>query len=599
MVGLDTPGRRLVLVEGLGANRGLAWELPLDAREPRWVALDTGATAPPLLEEPSVASDERGRLFVFEGTASPPTLHVLDLRARGHERWASITLPESARRVGASMAYDAARDRLLLFGGEVEGEILDGLATVTLADPPQWAEVDVGGIRPAPRRDASIAIDTTTQRLYLLGGRDATPLLDAWALELATDRFASLPIALSSAVIGQAMVARGDALLVWHLDGTTGPTRVRLSDFEVSELAGDGPPSSPRPSAFVWGDDALVVTSRGEAISSGVSAWRIAEGGAGELLHGVGVHAPPALERAASGTLSERWYVLLGSSPSNARHLDAWVFDRDRWSPIAWTGTPPAAGADASQAVPSGDRLALFAGGTAYELTAASSTTLSSRRLNDGSIPAFSGATAFEGCDGSTPIGVTGGGAMSDWYTSSQVLVCGTTCAFREGSAPAPEPGRGFSASTRMNVGGADRVVLWGGYANISPLPSSLHTTARPCGASGPTWSSVSVSGATPGGRGGHTLTRVDASRALMFGGSFFAASPREGGRSSELWSLDTSAASARWTRLEPPGTRPSGRIFHVAGWDEARQRLLVFGGRSGLPTHETFGDLWELRVLP
>jgi hypothetical protein len=53
---------------------------------------------------------------------------------------------------------------------------------------------------------------------------------------------------------------------------------------------------------------------------------------------------------------------------------------------------------------------------------------------------------------------------------------------------------------------------------------------------------------------------------------------------------------SVGWRPLNPYGTRPGGRAGHAAVYDEARQRMLIWGGLNGLTV---LNDTWELNLTP
>jgi N-acetylneuraminic acid mutarotase len=74
----------------------------------------------------------------------------------------------------------------------------------------------------------------------------------------------------------------------------------------------------------------------------------------------------------------------------------------------------------------------------------------------------------------------------------------------------------------------------------------------------------------------------------LLFGGQ-----SASGGYLDDLWAY--TPTDNRWTPLEPPGERPAGRVRHSAVWDSTQNRMLVFGGYSGLEGGYT-SELWAYR---
>ncbi|MBM2810127.1 MAG: symbB, partial [Chloroflexi bacterium] len=55
-----------------------------------------------------------------------------------------------------------------------------------------------------------------------------------------------------------------------------------------------------------------------------------------------------------------------------------------------------------------------------------------------------------------------------------------------------------------------------------------------------------------------------------------------------DLWAYDSSAGA--WTGLGGQSAAPSARSAHSLVWDDARRRLLLFGGSAG----STYGELWS-----
>jgi hypothetical protein len=142
-----------------------------------WVHAGNGAPARP---QASVAYDSTaGRLLVFGGLDLATSAPTADLYAWNGSAWSVV--PVSATppaRAGGAMAFDRARNRLVLFGGSMlGGSVLDDTWEF---DGVQWQQFAVTG--PAPRQ-GSMVYDETTQRVVLLGGFDPTIgwLSDSWS----------------------------------------------------------------------------------------------------------------------------------------------------------------------------------------------------------------------------------------------------------------------------------------------------------------------------------------------------------------------------------------------------------------------------------
>ena len=120
--------------------------------------------------------------------------------------------------------------------------------------------------------------------------------------------------------------------------------------------------------------------------------------------------------------------------------------------------------------------------------------------------------------------------------------------------------------------------------ATEQPSPTTTGTTSATAGLS---WEKVSFSGPAPEARKDATLVYDKGSDALLlFGG-------RSGGQGfNDLWSFDL--ASERWTEITAPGG-PSSRWGHVAVFDSARGRLVVFSGQH---SGGFLNDTWVFDTL-
>jgi hypothetical protein len=100
-----------------------------------------------------------------------------------HSPAAAPACVQDPGRSGYAMAYDAGRQRAVIFGGESP----DGTLTSDLLawDGAGWACLTSGG--PAPRSDASLAYDARRKVLVLYGGRAGrTSFRDTWELSGST-----------------------------------------------------------------------------------------------------------------------------------------------------------------------------------------------------------------------------------------------------------------------------------------------------------------------------------------------------------------------------------------------------------------------------
>lgn len=115
--------------------------------------------------EAAVAFDSaRNRMVMFGGLNEVGVQSTTWTLTEG--RWSRLPDPGPPARQGAAMAYDAERDRIVLFGGEVEGGESCS-ATWELAGD-QWERVDAPG--PSCRTHPAMTYDAEARRVLLFGG---------------------------------------------------------------------------------------------------------------------------------------------------------------------------------------------------------------------------------------------------------------------------------------------------------------------------------------------------------------------------------------------------------------------------------------------
>ena len=150
---------------------------------PAWTRLSV--TGPAAREGHASAYDAAGdRLFVFGGTDTGEVLgDVWVLEAASdptRASWRALTAEGDApgRRTAASLSFDSRHHRLVLFGGgdeigQVHGDVrvLEGVESSS--ETARWSLLATSGDAPAPRLRHATAFDSVSGRLVVLGGSTA------------------------------------------------------------------------------------------------------------------------------------------------------------------------------------------------------------------------------------------------------------------------------------------------------------------------------------------------------------------------------------------------------------------------------------------
>ncbi len=178
-----------------------AGSITLEAVGQTWAhLLPTGAPPPARERHAAAFNPASGRMIVFGGLSDTGprndvwVLSNADAQA-GNPGWTQLSPtggPPSARE-GHSAVYDAAGNRLIVFGGDdasgtpaanAEVWVLSGADGT--AGTPVWTQLSPGGTPPAARTGHGAAYDAAANRMIVFGGDDGPPcgtgLNDVWVL---------------------------------------------------------------------------------------------------------------------------------------------------------------------------------------------------------------------------------------------------------------------------------------------------------------------------------------------------------------------------------------------------------------------------------
>ncbi len=170
--GFFDPASSRLLVQG-GATFGSAWS-PSTISVTPWSPFQ-GNRQPPYRHSHSISYDAaRRRLVSFGGGATSYLNAVWTFPLDGPNRlWTRETVtggPPPPRRLHAA-AIDVVHDRLIVFGG-YDGSSRNDTWALSLSSPMAWTELVTAGMPPTPREDCSLIDDPVNDRLILFGGAE-------------------------------------------------------------------------------------------------------------------------------------------------------------------------------------------------------------------------------------------------------------------------------------------------------------------------------------------------------------------------------------------------------------------------------------------
>ncbi len=242
-----------------------------------------------------------GRLLLFGGNsrdAENQYTYVADTWTLGNTGWTRIASDGPSPRSSFSMAYDAARERTVVFGGYFEGAAYDD---TWIFDGAKWRKADGSG--PASRISPALCFDPQSKLLLLFGGLGESLYSDTWAWD-------------------------GES---WSRKAEKGPPgRNRMAVFHHPA----------RKSVIVHGGY-IRVDGRGQG-SDDMWEWR--DDRWSEVEQG-SVKPPPLRSHRAVHDERRKVVVLFGGSTEHGRYRDeTWEWDGTDWTKRTTDPRPPARG---------------------------------------------------------------------------------------------------------------------------------------------------------------------------------------------------------------------------------------------------------------
>lgn len=201
---IDPPGQRMVAFGGVAGGIPVndVWSLDL-AGGGGWVDLTPGAgPAPSARADHSAVYDALNRrMIVFGGPLGALENEVWAFDLAGSAGWmllvAGSAAPSPAApspRSGHAAVYDPGQQRMIVFGGNDGGAILNDVWALSLPSTgtPSWSLLSPANGPPLPRENHSAVYDPAAGRMIIYGGNDNSPANDGsvlcgdtWALEFA------------------------------------------------------------------------------------------------------------------------------------------------------------------------------------------------------------------------------------------------------------------------------------------------------------------------------------------------------------------------------------------------------------------------------
>jgi len=507
---------------------------------PTWVSF----SEPSGRTKVSLAYDaRRGRVVMFGGASTNAGSPPLDDLWEWHSHWEPLnSLTRPLARHGAAMAYDIARGELVVFGGLG----LSLYADTQIWMGGAWVEREVTG--PSPRTSAAMAYDVVGRRVVLFGGQTATvDAADTWVWDGAKwTELVSPSIPPASAAPSMAYNPKTDVLLLtsagqtWSLGRDGSGWQYLYPAPSQARLVYD--PTSSDVVAYAFGTPGLQLYRRGS------TGWNVDQTTTRSGLTN-GSLVPDVLRKR----------LVLVHQPLTLFLLV------EEWDGTSWTqmsglsaGTPAAAALDTLR------RRAILFDTTRVTW---SFDTLGETRLNPATSPSLR-TSALAAYDERRDRVVLFGGVdpqsnlLDDtWEWDGQTWTDVST-------ATRPPPASAARAMTYDRARG--KVVL-------------VHTTQM-WEWDGVAWQSSALAAPLLNRTGPALAYDPIRERVVWFGGQDSSALAFN-----DTWLLEPTG----WVVQEPPFARPAPRSSASLTWDASRRRLVLYGGiNDDMPM--AFRDAWE-----
>lgn len=531
-------------------------------------------------------------------------LYVMGTPPDGRSMHAAVWIPE--------------RNRMIMFGG-YDGSRLDETWQLTInGSTAYWTELTPSGTSPGAMYTHSAVWDPINSQVIIFGGRNPTGYTnDTWALRYDGTAWSwnkltpsgTLPSARyhHTAVWNNAkecmMVFGGYDLDSNALNDTWALTWDGTS-WEWSEMKPAGTAPQPRGRATAIWDPAnsrMVVFGGYDNPTAYNDTWSLSWNGkywAWIQITPDGV-APPVrwAHSAVWDPINSRMFVFGGRDVDYIKN-DTWILSWDdqtwSWAELAPPATPLGRSGHSAVWYMGKNSLVVFGG---YD---------GSHRYND--VWAITKDIPFYTRNQLSPEGTPP--SARDRHTSVYDLAGGSmvvfggqdesgplndawyltwsyySCSWRQLQPSGTAPSKRVDHSAVWDPA-KNRMIVFGGYDGANPL-SDVWTLTRL--SSTWTWAQLSPSGTAPSARANHSAVWDEANNRMIIFGGYDGTSLLN-----DVWTLTLSGTTWTWAKLSPSGTAPTPRTGHVAGWDAANNQMVVSGGSSGCAPLD---DSWTLKLV-
>jgi hypothetical protein len=159
---------------------------------PSWTQLSPSGTAPAAGNYPgAVYAATSNRMIVVESLGNVFVLSNAN-GLGGPPSWSQLAPSGATPSTGSfpKVGYDSANNRLIVFGGNASGRLLNDVWVLTNADgsggTPSWVHFAPPSLAPPPRINSVAVYDQASNRMTVFGGSDATGgqvFSDVWVLD--------------------------------------------------------------------------------------------------------------------------------------------------------------------------------------------------------------------------------------------------------------------------------------------------------------------------------------------------------------------------------------------------------------------------------